>query len=61
MRCIAMYILTILNNNNTNINATNKCVSDIITNITCNYCVIIYVIQINMQARSIYIGKLFVQ
>lgn len=61
MRCIAIYILTILNNNNTNINATNKYVSDIITNITCNYCVIIYVIQINMLAQSIYIGKLFVQ
>lgn len=30
--------------NNTNINAIHKCVSDIITNITRNYCVIIYVI-----------------
>lgn len=30
MRCIAMYILIILNNNNTN--AANKCVPDIITN-----------------------------
>lgn len=27
-----MYILIILNNNNTNINAANKCVPDIITN-----------------------------
>lgn len=44
MRRIYMYILTILNNNNTNIDAINKCLSDIITNITCNYCVIIYVI-----------------